>query len=48
MVSVHKSVIGGIRLVEHRKALSVLFPGKPAAVDHDATERRSVPAHEFR
>mgnify|MGYP003693655007 CR=1 FL=1 len=48
MVGVDQVVVRRVRLAEHREASRVLLPGKPAAVDDRAAERRAVPAHELR
>ncbi len=47
MIGVDQTVIGRVRLAEHRETLGVLLPGKLAAVDDGAAERGAVPAHEL-
>ena len=47
MLGVDQAVIGGVRLVEHRKAARVLLPREAAAIDDGAAERGAVPAHEL-
>ena len=48
MIRVDQTMIGRVGLIEHREALRVRLPGKPAAVDDRATERGAMPAHELR
>src|SRR6266478_4026627 len=48
MFGVDQIVVGGVRPAEHRKTLSMLFPGKLTTVDDDATQRRAMPSHELR
>jgi hypothetical protein len=47
-LGIDEAVIGGIRLVEGREAVGVVFPGEATAVDDGAAHRGAMAAQKFR
>ena len=47
MLGVDESMVGLVRVAEHRKACGMVLPRELSAIDDDAAQRRAVPAHEL-